>query len=189
METRNLSNKYMRKDSEWSVIDGEPCRVIDFVPLGSLVKDGKVIAADMTTPYASVTIECKKISQEITGFITHKMDFAHLWAAFKERDISDNEEVIIIWTTKHYKYKFLKFLPPVYPKMWVMICPKGALEIMVDSNWKPELTGETRWNAMKPIVEWKLEIMKLRRGLLWNIGLKPGNTNKENITCGRSNLT
>lgn len=92
------------------------------------------------------------------------MDFANLWAAFKERGISDNEEVIIIiiiiiWTTKHYKYKFPKFLSPAYPKMRVMICPKGALEIMVDSNWKPELTGEARWNAMKPIVEWKPEIM------------------------------
>jgi hypothetical protein len=29
------------KDREWSVIDGEFCRVLDFNPLGS-VKDGKI---------------------------------------------------------------------------------------------------------------------------------------------------
>ena len=149
----------MRKDSEWSVIDDEPCRVIDFTPLAS-VENGKVVAPTITDPYASVTLECKKMPSATKGFVTHKIDFANLWAAFKERGISDNEEVIIIWTTKQYKYKFPKFLSLVYPKMWVMICPKGALEIMVDSNWKPELTGEARWNAMKPIVEWKPEIMK-----------------------------
>lgn len=149
----------MRKDSEWSVIDGEPCRVIDFTPL-ALVENGRVIAPNITDPYASVILECKKMPSVPKGFVTHKMDFANLWAAFKERGISDNEEVIIIWTTKHYKYKFPKFLSPAYPKMRVMICPKGALEIMVDSNWKPELTGEARWNAMKPIVEWKPEIMQ-----------------------------
>jgi len=31
---------------------------------------------------------------------------------------------------------------------------------MVDSNWKPELIGEARWNAMKPIAEWKPEVME-----------------------------
>ena len=149
----------MRKDSEWSVIDGEPCRVIDFAPLAS-VENGRVVAPNITDPYASVTLECKKMPSATKGFVTHKMDFANLWAAFKERGISDNEEVIIIWTTKHYKYKFPKFLSPAYPKIWVMICPKGALEIMVDSNWKPELTGEARWNAMKLIVEWKPEVME-----------------------------
>lgn len=160
MEQANIrQDNVMRKDSEWSVIDGEPCRVIDFIPLAS-VQNGKVVAPNITDPYASVTLECKKVSNTIKGFITHKMDFAHLWAAFKERGISDNEEVIIIWSIKHYKYKFLKFLSAIYPKMWVMICPTGALEIMVDSNWKPELTGEARWNAMKPIVEWKPEIME-----------------------------
>lgn len=152
-------NNIMRKDSEWSVIDGEPCRVIDFTPL-ALVKNGKVIASNLTDPYALITLECKKMQNKIKGYVTHKMDFSHLWIAFRERGISDNEEVIIMWTTKHYKYKFLKLLSRAYPKMWVMICPKGALEIMVDSNWKPELTGEARWNAMKPIAEWKPEVME-----------------------------
>ena len=43
------------------------------------------------------------------------------------------------------------------PKLTVMICSKGAYEIMTDSNYKPELTGEARFNAERPIVEWKPE--------------------------------
>ncbi|MEK7148994.1 MAG: hypothetical protein AAB796_01160 [Patescibacteria group bacterium] len=155
----NINQTILSKDSEWSVIDGEPCRASGFEPTAS-VQNKKVIALNLTNPYASVILECKKSPGKIKGLITHKIDFIHLWAAFKERGISENEEVLIIWTTKHYKYKLLKFFALAYPKIWVMICPKGALEIMVDQNWKPELTGDARWNAMRPIMEWKPQIMK-----------------------------
>ena len=152
-------NNIMRKDSEWSVIDGEPCRVIDFTPLAS-VENGKVITPNVTTPYALVTLECKKMSSTIKGFVTNKVDFIHLWTAFKERGISDNEEVIIIWTTKEYKDKFLRVFSAFLPKMWVMVCPKGAFEIETDPNRRPELTGEARWKAAAPIVDWKPEVME-----------------------------
>ena len=46
------------------------------------------------------------------------------------------------------------------PKLWVMICPKGTYELIVDSNYKPELSGEARWDAMKPITQWKPEVME-----------------------------
>jgi hypothetical protein len=46
------------------------------------------------------------------------------------------------------------------PRLWVMVCPKGAFELMVDSNYRPELTGEARWSAMKPIIQWKPEVME-----------------------------
>lgn len=147
------------KDSDWSTIDGEFCRIIGFVPFGSSVKDGKVQDIGKSTPYASVTLECKKFSNKITGHVTHKMDFAHLWAAFKERGIKENEEVVIFWSKKHLK-TFAKIFSLTMPKLWVMICPKGAFELMTDPNFKPELSGEARWNAQKPIAEWKPEVTK-----------------------------
>lgn len=161
-EKRQLESKIVLiKDSEWSVIDGEPCRVTSFDTLGSLIDaNGKVHAMDKTTPYASVTMECKKLGKNVTGYITHKEDFKHLWAAFKDRKVKDDEEVIICWTTKHYRYKLTKFLSPFMPKLWVMVCPKGAYDLMVDSNYKPELSGEARWDAMKPIIQWKPEVME-----------------------------
>jgi hypothetical protein len=147
------------KDREWSVIDGEFCRVLDFNPLGS-VKDGKISALSITTPYASITIECKKLPGEITGFITNKVDFMHLWLAFKKRTIKQDEEVIISWSKKHYKIKFLKFFPGLWPKLRGMICQKGAFELLTDPSCKPELRGEARWEATRPIVQWKPEVME-----------------------------
>ncbi|MFH1655780.1 MAG: hypothetical protein ABH954_04130 [Candidatus Omnitrophota bacterium] len=153
--------KTLRKDSEWNIIDGAICRVIDFVPLESSVKDGKVITTDKTTPYASITIEYKYSAQKITGLITHKLDFKHLWEAFKERGIKkDEEEVLIVWTIKHYKFKIYKWLSASMPKLWVMICPKKAYELWNYPAYKRDLEGEARWLAQKPIVEWKPEVMK-----------------------------
>lgn len=71
----NESNIALTKDSEWSVIDREPCRVIDFVPLGSTVKDGKAVAMDKTTPYASIVLECKKFPKNVTGYIVIRWTF------------------------------------------------------------------------------------------------------------------
>lgn len=79
-----MAETILRKDSEWSVIDGEPCKVIEFTPLSS-DENGKVVGLNKTEPYASVILECKKFPQQTKGFICHKMDFQHLWAAFKER--------------------------------------------------------------------------------------------------------
>jgi hypothetical protein len=146
------------KDKEWSQIDGEPCRVTDFTPMGSLVDiEGKVQTMDITIPYASITVECQKLGKNVTGYITHKIDFRHLWAALKERTVRENEEVIIFWTTNNYK----RFIPSFgMPKLLVWVCPRGAFEIMTDNTYKPELSGEARWNAWKPITEWKPDVMK-----------------------------
>jgi len=146
------------KDSQWSAIDGELCRVVDFFPIAS-VKGGKILAIGKT-PYASVVLECKKLPTKIKGFITHKVDFIHLWTAFKERTIKEDEEVIIIWSKKHYKNIIYKIFSTFMPKLWVMVCPKGAFELHTNSNFKPELTGKARWLASQPIAEWKPEVMK-----------------------------
>lgn len=162
--TEKKSEITLLRDKQWSVIDGEPCLVIDFRPFLHSVKGGKVISHGSQglgyVPYASVTIECKKLPERATGFICHKMDFVHLWLAFKERTIGQDEEVIIYWSRKHYKYKFLRLLWWVFaPRLWVMVCPKGAFELF-DSSFRPELQGEARWKAEGPIVDWKPEIMR-----------------------------
>ena len=153
------SETVLWKDSQWSAIDGEICRVSDFNPWGSSVDtNGKVHAMDKTTPYAGVTVECKKLGKNATGFICHKEDFKHLWAAFKHTEGNENEEVLVIWTKKHYK-KVYKFVAPIMPRLWVMVCSKEAYDLF-DSDYRPELGGEARWDAMRPIIEWKPEVME-----------------------------
>jgi len=153
----NLSEKHLLKDSQWSATDGEVCRVIDFTPMAS-IKEGKIFATDKSTPYASVVLECKKLPPETKGFITHKVDFMHLWLAFKERGIGQDEEVLIFWTKKHYR-KIYKIFSAFLPRLWVMICPKGAFELQTNPDHRPELNGEARLKAMLPIIDWKPEFM------------------------------
>ena len=77
------------KDREWSAIDGEPCRVTDFATLGSFVDiNGKISSFNKMTPYACITFDSKKLGSNVRGYITHKVDFQHLWAAFKERQLN-----------------------------------------------------------------------------------------------------
>ena len=151
------ADKVLLKDSQWSIIDGELCRVVDFVPMAS-VKGGK-ISADKVTPYASVVLECNKFPTKIKGFITHKIDFLHLWVAFKERGIEQDEEVLIFWSKKHYK-KVFKIFSAFLPKLWVMICPRNAFELWTNDSYRPELTGEARFLAYRPIIDWKPAVME-----------------------------
>jgi hypothetical protein len=147
------------KDSQWSVIDGELCRVIDFIPMAT-IENGKLLALDRTIPYATVVLECKKLPTKIRGFITNKLDFVHLWSAFRERTIKQDEEVLIIWSKKQYKNIIYNIFSTFMPKLWVLVCPKNAFELETNINYRPELQGEARWNASKPIIDWKPEVMK-----------------------------
>ena len=68
----------LRKDSELEKVDGEMCRVLNFIP-SATVKDGTVVAPDRTTPYEKLEVECNKINEKIIWHITHRDDFLHLW--------------------------------------------------------------------------------------------------------------
>lgn len=129
----------LRSDTEWGVIDGEPCRVKVFTPWAS-VEDGRVTALSKTAPYASIEIECGALPQDATGFITNRTDFLHLWRAFNERGVREDEELIIFWTRRYLK-RYARLLSIFMPRLWVMICPREAFELMSDPNFKPELTG------------------------------------------------
>jgi hypothetical protein len=83
----------------------------------------------------------------------------HLWSAFKERGVKQDEEVLIFWSKKHYK-KVYKTFSAFLPRLWVMVCPRGAFELETNPDYRPELKGEARWNATKPIIDWKPEVMK-----------------------------
>jgi hypothetical protein len=152
-----MTELVFRKDKDWSLIDGEPCRVKVFTPWAR-VEDGRVIPLSKTDPYASIVVECDQLPQDATGFITHRTDFVHLWSAFKERGVRDDEEVVVFWSRKNLK-RSVRLLSMFMPRLWVTICPEGAFELMTDPNFKPELTGLARWEAQGPLVEWKPEVM------------------------------
>ncbi|MFA6404861.1 MAG: hypothetical protein WCW03_02570 [Candidatus Paceibacterota bacterium] len=139
----------MLKNKDWKKIDGEICRVISFTPLSS--------SGNNLLPYASVVLECNKLPMEITGFITHKVDFHNLSEAFRKR-VAD-QEILILWSKKQLK-SYAKVFSIFMPRLWVMICKKGAYKMITDINYMPELEGLDRWNTEKPIIDWKPKVMK-----------------------------
>jgi len=144
------------RDADWAVTEGYPCRVIDFTPMAK-IEDGEVISIK-SAPYAAVILECDKIPGSVTGFICHKMDFQHLWAAFNERGVRQDEEVIIFWRKMDLNW-LSKLLSFIMPRFVVWICRKGAYELS-NPDCQPELQGEARLEAERPIVEWKPRVME-----------------------------
>lgn len=152
-----MTDIVLRTDKEWSAIDGEACRVKLFTPWAN-VEDGRVRAPSTTDPYAAIVIECAQLGQDATGFITQKIDFLHLWRAFNERGVGDDEEVIVFWLRSQLKWS-ARMMARTMPKLWVWICPAQAFEVMSDASFRPELSGQERWEAWAPIVDWKPEVM------------------------------
>jgi len=122
---QQMQNTVLLKDSQWGAIDGELCLVTDFRPTLGRVEQGVAVSADTTFPYAAVSLTCKGVP-DITGFITHKVDFQNLWAIFEEREVSDQEEVLMYWTRTHYKNFAARFLSATMPKVIVIVSEKGT---------------------------------------------------------------
>lgn len=149
-----MGQKHFINNEQWAEIDGVLCKITQFLRFDKTKEfdiDGRKYY-----PYAVLTVICPKTPDSITGFIFHKQDYEHLRMAFEQ--IKQGQEVLIIWSNKHYK-SWAKFFSPFMPKLWVMICPGRAFEIETNKNYRPEITGEVRWNAFRPIIEWKPEVM------------------------------
>lgn len=117
----------LRKDKDWKLLESKLCLVTDFSPIGSKVVKEEVISPDKSLPYGQIKLRCIGFEDEITGFITHKIDFYNLWTLYKERGVKEGEEeVLIYWTTNHYKSKIGKLLSLTLPKMVIIVCPIGT---------------------------------------------------------------
>jgi hypothetical protein len=110
-------------------------------------------------PLASIELESPSLPAPTTRFVTHKLDFQHLTEAFRLRDSEPNTEVLIIWT-KQFLKRSAKLVPPLMPRMWVMLCRVNAYELWIDQTYRPELQGLERHEAQRGIAEWKPDVMQ-----------------------------
>lgn len=150
--------RVLLKDRDWHVLHGDACRIVEFIPMAG-ISNGEVHALNKATPYAAVTFECAKIPGRAKGFIYHRLDFLNLTEAMEEKLHREDTEVLMFWSKTHlrgYAKLFSKFMPRFY----IMLCPKGAFELMTNNEHKLELSGEARFLAMRPIIEWTPEVMK-----------------------------
>lgn len=138
------------RDSDWEPLHGEYCRVTTLTPLGFA----------KGTPYASIEIESRLLTEPTTGFVTHKLDFEHLTKAFSRMESEPNTEVLIVWTKQRFR-RGVKRVARFMPRMLVMLCRKNAYELLInDETYKPELSGMERYRAMMPIAEWGPDVMQ-----------------------------
>ncbi|HUX00254.1 MAG: hypothetical protein WBD63_08645 [Phycisphaerae bacterium] len=143
-------------DSEWGSVDGDACRVSQFSPFGWL-EEGR-ICVPKRIPYAAIHFECTRMPGTIKGYITHKMDFLHLWQAFIERGVRDDEEVVAYWTIQNYKFKWLRHFSVFLPKLWVTVSRKGFFEFM---KGRQEARGQrTTEEIIESVASWKPGIMR-----------------------------
>ena len=176
---RQPMEKILLRNDEWVAIDGRLCLVTAFTPMAT-VENGSVVAMSASTPYASVHLNYEQSADDLTGFISHKTDFAMLWAAFKQRaavpgtridvrapetlnpsGLGENEEVWLVWTRKNYR-RSARLFATFLPRLVVMVSLKGAFELATDHDRhiRPELTGKARAMATLPLVTWTPEVMR-----------------------------
>ena len=150
---KNKEDFILLKDREWQTIAGQVCLITDFTPF-ALVDDDKVKSPDLATPYAVITLRCDKFSHLVKGAITQRIDFLHLWKAFKERGIKKDEEVLIVWQLPKSNFLFRLFSFGL-PKLRVMIWRKGSYKTLY--NTPVDLHDVMFEDAIET---WKWEIKK-----------------------------
>ena len=155
------------RDSEWASIEGKLCLATGFVPLSGSIVNGAVVARDQTLPYASVRLKIADYNGEIIGYITHKLDFAMLWAAFNDNALASDgvhrepplpqssnlsqlpHEVWLVWTRRRYAGP-AKWLPKsLFPKLIVMVAHEGKFE---------EFEDAPQYAAREPFLAWIPEV-------------------------------
>jgi len=118
----------MIKDGDWNLVARKFCKVKEFVPM-AIMQNGRVLDVSKHLPYASVVFECEGIPYPIKGFISHKIDFKNLWAAFKERPLGENEVVTIEWA-KYRLRGFTKLTACALPGFCVMVFNKESIKLL-----------------------------------------------------------
>jgi hypothetical protein len=140
------------KDRDWKSIENRLCLVKEFTPMAGIVKDGEVVSLTSDMPYASVQLRCCGSTDELTGFISHKTDFAMLWAAFNEKTevpatrfevhlrgefnpkgFGPDEEVWLRWTQSNYR-SVARLLGKILPRLIVMVSRKGFFELACEKD-------------------------------------------------------
>jgi hypothetical protein len=169
------------RDSEWASIEGKLCLITAFVPMSGRIMNGAIVALDQTKPYAGVRLKIVDHDGDLIGYITNKLDFAMLWAAFNDNalaldgvhrepslpscsDLSElPHEVWLVWTRKRYCWP-VNWLPKaVFSKLIVMVAHEGTFEEVADC---PQYAG------FKPIVAWipELRLRSRERVLMRHAG-------------------
>jgi hypothetical protein len=144
------------RDLSWSSIDGELCLVVAFEPFGEVVGE-KVKAPPVPMPYANLTIVCSKLDSAVTWPVSHRVDFVHLWQAFRVRPLDVDEEIMVVWSSSDRTGSIERVFASFLPRINVMVYPKGSYANFNGPTWNERVRGETWALAMEPLASWRVK--------------------------------
>jgi hypothetical protein len=130
----NINKPILGKDIPWKQIESVAFRVTRFLPIGT-IENGKIKIDSLTSPYATLSFESSKLSQESEILVVNRIDFSNLWKAYKERGIDPKEEVLV-FCVPVFRHKLLKIFYAPMARLQIYIYPKGHFEEICDKNFK-----------------------------------------------------
>lgn len=137
-------------DINWNAFKNEYCRVELFASLGTTIEAGKVRGA--TSPYALLTLDSPWLAEHSLMPVGHREDFRNLWEIFERRGVGEGEEVLVSYTPFfENQLKWLRFLRPWLPRLYLAIYPRGHLEEVYTKDFRPE--DPLAW--VTPIARWR----------------------------------
>lgn len=130
------------RDISWKSIEGQGFRVETFLPL-AYIEAGKIKEPVKFMPYATLFVESPyfdSLAMKISGskmiLVCHKLDFCHLWELYKEREVQDNEEVIVSYSPP--EQRILRLFGGMMPHIRVQVMPKGTIETIYNTEDWPK---------------------------------------------------
>lgn len=124
------------KDSDWSPVEDRPCKVMSFAPNGP------------NGARAIIALDSPNLPSDTAGAIFHKRDFENLQTAFAQ---GDDTVVVVEWSKRHLT-GLRKLFAPFMPRLFIMVFHPEAYELMANPNLRPELRGEERFLAERPLM-------------------------------------
>jgi len=136
----------------WKQVEGQFLRV-RWCSFFASIEDG-TIKADPTGAYAALEVECPSLTDNAVIVVSSKDDFRHLWELYKERQVEDDEEVLLTCTPVDRKGSW-GLIRMLLPCLDIMVYPKGHLKEAYDPKFRPKSweawnRARGRWSPFEP---------------------------------------
>ncbi len=145
------------KDVPWKQFEWHFFRVERFLPF-SYIEQGKIKKTAKFIPYASLRVYDPDFNFEDDDIelllpVLHRLDFQHLWEVYKERGVTPEEEVVVIYEPPSGAKRFLG---KTLPHLRIRVNPRGSIEysyrVMMKQN--EDFNWEDYRERTRTIVEW-----------------------------------
>ena len=128
----------------WKQVEGHFLRV-RWCSFFASIEDG-AIKADPTGAYAALEVESPSLIGDAVIVVSSKADFRHLWELYKERQVADDEEVLLTCAPVDQKGSW-GLIRMLLPCLHIMVYPKGHLKEAYDPKFRPH--SRAAWNQAR----------------------------------------